>query len=88
MWNETDGRQEKLWWQDYVKLNQKFAQKIVELYKPGDISMSSMSSNDSLGPRLFSRPPTSDDQKGNPKCKRRPVRARSVPIVGVLSLSS
>jgi trehalose 6-phosphate synthase/phosphatase len=39
LWQETDGREEIKWWKDYVTLNQKFAQKIVELYQPGDISM-------------------------------------------------
>jgi trehalose-6-phosphate synthase len=39
LWTETDGRQEIMWWQDYVKLNQKFAQKIIEIYQPGDISI-------------------------------------------------
>jgi len=38
LWVETDGRQEIKWWDDYVKFNQKFCQKIVEIYKPGDIS--------------------------------------------------
>jgi trehalose 6-phosphate synthase/phosphatase len=38
MWQETDGRQEKKWWLEYVKLNQKFALKIIEMYKPGDLS--------------------------------------------------
>lgn len=38
LWSETDGRQEITWWKDYVKLNQKFAQKIIEIYQPGDLS--------------------------------------------------
>jgi len=38
MWQETDGRQEKKWWLEFVKLNQKFALKIIEMYKPGDLS--------------------------------------------------
>ena len=39
LWTETDGRQEIMWWKDYVNLNQKFAQKIIEIYQPGDISI-------------------------------------------------
>ena len=38
LWVETDGREEIKWWNDYVKLNEKFCQKIVEIYKPGDLS--------------------------------------------------
>jgi trehalose 6-phosphate synthase/phosphatase len=37
MWVESDGRQEIKWWNDYVKLNQKFARTIIDMYKPGDI---------------------------------------------------
>lgn len=33
----TDGRQERLQWADYYRMNQKFANKILEVYKPGDI---------------------------------------------------
>ncbi|EWC45915.1 hypothetical protein DRE_04922 [Drechslerella stenobrocha 248] len=33
----TDGRQERTWWTDYIKFNQAFADKILEVYKPGDI---------------------------------------------------
>ena len=33
----TDGRQERLQWADFYRMNQKFANKIIELYKPGDI---------------------------------------------------
>ncbi|EPS45711.1 hypothetical protein H072_119 [Dactylellina haptotyla CBS 200.50] len=33
----TDGRKERTWWSDYIKFNQAFADKIVEVYKPGDI---------------------------------------------------
>ncbi|CAK7229926.1 hypothetical protein SCUCBS95973_007396 [Sporothrix curviconia] len=33
----TDGRQERLQWADFYRMNQKFANKIAELYKPGDI---------------------------------------------------
>ncbi|KAJ6258920.1 Trehalose-phosphatase [Drechslerella dactyloides] len=33
----TDGRQERTWWTDYIKFNQAFADKILEIYKPGDI---------------------------------------------------
>ncbi|KAK6334369.1 threalose-6-phosphate phosphatase [Orbilia blumenaviensis] len=33
----TDGRREKTWWADYIKFNQAFADKIAEVYKPGDI---------------------------------------------------
>jgi len=33
----TDGRAEKLSWADYCRMNQKFATKILEVYKPGDI---------------------------------------------------
>jgi len=39
LWNETDGREERAWWNEYVTLNKKFAEKIIELYKPGDISI-------------------------------------------------
>ena len=39
LWIETDGREEIEWWKDYVELNQRFAEKIVELYRPGDVSM-------------------------------------------------
>lgn len=33
----TDGRQERVQWADYYKMNLKFANKILEVYKPGDI---------------------------------------------------
>lgn len=32
-----DGRAEKRWWADYVRMNQLFADRIVQIYKPGDI---------------------------------------------------
>ena len=33
----TDGRKERTQWADYYRMNQKFATKILEVYKPGDI---------------------------------------------------
>ncbi|KAF6816897.1 putative trehalose-6-phosphate synthase [Colletotrichum plurivorum] len=33
----TDGRKERLQWADYYCMNQKFANRIIELYKPGDV---------------------------------------------------
>ncbi|KAL1837794.1 hypothetical protein VTJ49DRAFT_3404 [Mycothermus thermophilus] len=33
----TDGRAERVQWADYFRMNQKFANKILEIYKPGDI---------------------------------------------------
>ena len=33
----TDGRAERKWWQDYYRMNQIFADRILELYKLGDI---------------------------------------------------
>jgi trehalose 6-phosphate synthase/phosphatase len=33
----TDGRAERLWWADFFKMNQLFADRILEIYKPGDI---------------------------------------------------
>lgn len=33
----TDGRKERVQWADYYRMNQKFANKIIEFYKPGDI---------------------------------------------------
>jgi trehalose 6-phosphate synthase/phosphatase len=33
----TDGRSERHWWADYCRMNQAFADRIIELYKPGDI---------------------------------------------------
>ncbi|KAK1752893.1 trehalose-phosphatase [Echria macrotheca] len=33
----TDGRSERMQWADYYRMNQKFASKILEIYKPGDI---------------------------------------------------
>ncbi|CAM1503561.1 Fc.00g011520.m01.CDS01 [Cosmosporella sp. VM-42] len=33
----SDGRKERVEWADYYRMNQKFANKIIEIYKPGDI---------------------------------------------------
>ncbi len=33
----TDGRAERKWWVDYCRMNQMFANRILEIYKPGDI---------------------------------------------------
>ncbi|KAJ4862659.1 glycosyltransferase family 20 domain-containing protein [Trichoderma breve] len=33
----TDGRKERAQWADYYRMNQKFANKIIEIYKPGDV---------------------------------------------------
>ncbi|KAH6614473.1 glycosyltransferase family 20 protein [Chaetomium sp. MPI-SDFR-AT-0129] len=33
----TDGRAERVQWADYYRMNQKFANRILEVYKPGDI---------------------------------------------------
>jgi len=33
----TDGRAERVWWADYYRMNKIFADRIVEIYKPGDI---------------------------------------------------
>jgi len=33
----TDGRAERLWWADFFKMNQMFADRIVETYTPGDV---------------------------------------------------
>lgn len=33
----TDGRAERVQWADYFRMNQKFASKILEIYKPGDV---------------------------------------------------
>ncbi|QUC23510.1 uncharacterized protein UV8b_07751 [Ustilaginoidea virens] len=33
----TDGRKERVQWADYYRMNQKFASKIADIYKPGDI---------------------------------------------------
>lgn len=33
----SDGRKERVQWADYVRMNQKFANRILEVYKPGDI---------------------------------------------------
>lgn len=33
----TDGRKERIQWADYHRMNQKFANRIIEIYKPGDI---------------------------------------------------
>ncbi|TAQ85370.1 hypothetical protein B7494_g6307 [Chlorociboria aeruginascens] len=35
----TDGRAERRSWTDYYRMNQKFASRILEIYKPGDIVM-------------------------------------------------
>lgn len=35
----TDGRRERVQWADYFRMNQKFANKILEIYKPGDVVM-------------------------------------------------
>jgi trehalose 6-phosphate synthase/phosphatase len=35
----TDGRAERQSWADYYRMNQKFANRILEVYKPGDIVM-------------------------------------------------
>ncbi|KAH8593901.1 glycosyltransferase family 20-domain-containing protein [Bisporella sp. PMI_857] len=35
----TDGHSERQSWADYYRMNQKFANKILEIYKPGDIVM-------------------------------------------------
>lgn len=41
LWDEaTDGRVEKRNWEDYVFVNQQFADAIVEQYQPGDIGRS------------------------------------------------
>lgn len=40
LWHDvTDGRQEKIWWRDYVRFNDAFAEKICQIYRPGDIIM-------------------------------------------------
>ncbi len=33
----TDGRAERKWWTDYYRMNQMFADRILQIYKPGDI---------------------------------------------------
>lgn len=33
----TDGRAEGRWWADYYRMNKKFADRVLEVYKPGDI---------------------------------------------------
>ncbi|KAK3994362.1 putative glycosyltransferase [Cladorrhinum sp. PSN332] len=33
----SDGRAERVQWADYYRMNQKFANKILEIYKPGDV---------------------------------------------------
>lgn len=33
----TDGRAERLWWADYYCMNESFADRILEIYKPGDL---------------------------------------------------
>ncbi|BFZ56768.1 threalose-6-phosphate phosphatase [Savitreella phatthalungensis] len=38
LWHEvTDGRQEKVWWRDYVAFNNAYAERIASIYRPGDI---------------------------------------------------
>jgi trehalose 6-phosphate synthase/phosphatase len=32
-----DGRAERRWWADYVKMNQSFAERILQAYQPGDV---------------------------------------------------
>ncbi|KAL9108400.1 MAG: hypothetical protein Q9227_006861 [Pyrenula ochraceoflavens] len=32
-----DGRAEHRWWEDYKNMNERFAQRIIEIYKPGDV---------------------------------------------------
>ena len=90
LWTETDGRQEKIWWDDYVKLNQKFAQKIIEIYQPGDISIlfQKIQSDHSLGTRLLSGSSPRNDQKQDPKCSCRNVYARPIPIIRIFPLST
>lgn len=40
LWHEvTDGRQERVWWKDFMKFNQAYADRIVSLYMPGDLIM-------------------------------------------------
>lgn len=40
LWHDvTDGRQEKLWWKDFIKFNQAYADLIISLHKPGDLIM-------------------------------------------------
>lgn len=71
-----------MWWKDYVKLNQKFAQKIIEIYQPGDISMSHLILFDnSLDSRLLSCSPTRNDQERDPKCLYRDVHACTIPVI-------
>lgn len=33
----TDGRKEQGWWRDYLTFNEAYAEKIISIYKPGDI---------------------------------------------------
>lgn len=33
----TDGRKERVWWADYVHMNKLFANRIFQIYKPGDL---------------------------------------------------
>jgi trehalose 6-phosphate synthase/phosphatase len=35
----TDGREEKMHWEHYVRVNQKFVDTVVEIYKPGDLGL-------------------------------------------------
>lgn len=38
VWHDvTDGRKEKVWWKDYIKFNEAFAERIIANYKPGDL---------------------------------------------------
>jgi len=54
----TDGRKEKEAWEHYHSVNQKFADKVIEIYQPGDLSCSlSLSLFLSLLPSFFNRPP-------------------------------
>ncbi|KAL9054006.1 MAG: hypothetical protein Q9162_004412 [Coniocarpon cinnabarinum] len=32
----TDGRRERIWWADYYRMNKLFADRILQIYKPGD----------------------------------------------------
>lgn len=46
LWDEaTDGREERRNWEDYVFVNQKFADAIVEQYQTGDISKDRVDTN-------------------------------------------
>jgi trehalose 6-phosphate synthase/phosphatase len=89
LWTETDGRQEINWWNDYVKLNQKFADKIAEMYQPGDIGIPpSILANRSLGARLLPCITPGNDQEEDPKCQGRDVHPLPLPFIRILSLSA